>query len=118
VNTQTEPGNKKNATILSLLSEGHSSEKILADHPEYDQSDIFAVAEKALPSRDRFRPLNPSIDNLLSSHPRALAVWSEDEDSHLKKMRHDGFTIFEISRMLKRPPSAIYSRMQELGVIH
>ena len=118
MNTLTDPGNKKSAMILSLLSQGQSCENILSEHPEYDLSDIIHVAEEALHSSDRFRPLNPSIDNLLNSYPRALAVWSEDEDSHLKKMRKDGFTIFELSRMLKRQPSAIYSRMQELGIIN
>ncbi len=117
MNTQSGPSRNKNEIILSMLSNGYTREKIMAAHPEFEQSDIMNVAEEVLPKRDRFVSLNPSLENLLTNYPRALATWSEDEDSHLKQMRSEGFTIFEISRMLKRQPSAIYARMKELGVI-
>lgn len=118
MNTPVNACNNNNDIILSLLSEGLSSEMILAKHPEIEHSDILKAAEQALPTWDRFSPLNPSIDNLLINHPRAFAAWKEEEDKTLLRLRTEGHTIFEISRFLKRHPSAIYTRMQDLGILN
>ncbi|MBZ0256333.1 hypothetical protein K8I31_09735, partial [bacterium] len=95
MSTQTGAGNDKSEMIRSLLSEGQSSEMILANHPEFQKSDILREAEQLLPSRDRFRALNPSVDHLLKNHPRALASWNKKEDQLLQCMRTEGRTIFE-----------------------
>lgn len=118
MSTQTDAGNDKSEIIRSLLSEGQSSEMILSNHPEFQQSDILHEAEQLLPSLDRFRALNPSVDRLLKKHPRALAAWNEKEDQVLLCMRTEGYTIFEISKFLKRQPSAIYVRMQKIGILN
>lgn len=107
----------RSVAILKLIAAGHSYEQVLATDPALTYLDIFAAAREALAVAGQ---ANSAYARRLAAmrerYPRAYTPWSCDEDQQLRELVAAGHSVDAISARLQRPPSAIRSRMQRLGL--
>lgn len=105
-------------TILTLLSEGRSTDAILSQRPELGPADIARAAAHALAALDgaapsRVESRNERIARMRQTHPRAYAPWTEEEDARLLFRFNEGLSVAEIARALGRQPNAIRLRLEK-----
>ena len=130
--------------ILGLIAEGRSYDQILQQHPELTYFDIFAAAREAVdlsqaapveltpqgivPFRapeghgegtESTQPkrLPAYIERARSTHRRAWARWTREEDARLTSLFQQGQSRAEMVEALGRQPGAIKSRLVKLGLI-
>ena len=57
------------------------------------------------------------LKEIKKSYPRAYESWNEEEERELEQLFKSGLKPSEISKKLKRQPSAIRSRLRRLGLL-
>lgn len=110
----------RSRTVLELISEGWSYERIVHDHPDLTYLDIFRAAKEALALSARLQPKSARpirMAEVKAKHARAYAAWSEDEEAQLRQFLEEGWTVARIAGTLQRQRSAIRSRMLRLGLV-
>jgi hypothetical protein len=109
---------EKTIAILTLIAEGCSYSQIVDGHPGFSYRDIFEAAEEALRLNEPQSDYEQRMAAIKSKHPRAYEKWTTQEDAELKSMSGRGASQDELARHFKRQPSAIFSRLEKLGLAH
>ena len=113
--------------VLELISCGFAYERILFTLKGLTYENIFHAAKIAkeiveVHSTFRFSSIEktsqqyPNLRKIRQQYPRAYEKWVDEEDSYLKCKYSEGLSIQELAEILHRKPSAIYSRLQRLGL--
>lgn len=99
-------------TILQLIAEGYTDEKLLS---EYQREEIQDAAREALELASAERGAPVKVDKRVKTSLRTYEVWTDREDTLLMEMIQNGNPINEISAELERHPMTIRRRLIKLG---
>lgn len=103
INSLTNRYQKYLNTISNQLKEAPVLDESLVNQPPIQK-------KKATDWENRLKEIR-------SNYPRAYISWNKEEENQLEKLFNTGLTPSEISKKLKRQPSAIRSRLRRLGLI-
>jgi len=127
--------NVKITDILEMISRGQSYYQILLSDSRLTLSDIMVTAKLAKEFIDHFvTPVHTivvkgnieviatggKIENLTQvrrDYPRAFMPMTTEEEEQLVQLFHQGMSLAEIAKVLKRKRGAIRTRLKKLGLI-
>ena len=107
---------EKSRIILRAIADGQSYAQIVDSGRGFTYRDIFAAAEDALAVTVLAPGYKESLAAIKEAYPRAYETWSEEEEESLRRFHGEGYFVKELAARLQRQPSAIQSRLKQLGL--
>ena len=107
----------KSASLLNRIAMGQAEAGMVAEAAPFTCSDLVQAAKEALAIHASAKRCADRLKHIHERHPRAYALWSEEEDQKIIQLFRSGQTAKQIAQATERQPTAIASRLMRLGVL-